>query len=291
MSLEGKVKTIHGNFSRASEFAEGTWQSSAEITKDRIKKKSLRDEIFYTNNHALYDVEAGSAFLYFGSRDNSIFRRDTIDKAFEQLTSNETGHYYRPSDADVAKAKQTSLKLKISELELQFHNKSDDYGYFEIDTTDLTGSKLNETQRKFAEAVYGSMKPDGKGNSDYSKAMQMLNNTGDRIKKVRIYSLREETVLRDAKEGAVARACWLGNFSNYSSFGADAWKVDSNVYALRGVRSVGKADACEVMSRPVQQAYQTILKTPLTELRAQASPEVIERMLKLRAIYINSQKQ
>ena len=47
MSLETKVKTIQGDFRRASEFAEGTWQSSAEITKDMITKKSLREEIKY----------------------------------------------------------------------------------------------------------------------------------------------------------------------------------------------------------------------------------------------------
>ncbi len=243
MSLEKNIKTILGNFSRASEFAEGTWHSSAEITKDRIKKKSLRDKAFCTNNHALYDVEDGDAFLYFGSKNNSIFRNETIDAAFEQLTSSETGHYYKPSEVDVAKAKQTSLKLKISELKLKFNNESYDYGYFVIDTSDLTGSKLNETQRKFAEAVYGSMEQDGKGNSLYSRAMQMLNNKGNGIKKVKIYSLysramqmlnnkgngikkvkiyslREETVLRDAKEGAVARACWLDDFNNLSVFDA-----------------------------------------------------------------------
>ena len=288
MNLETKVKTISGNFRRASEFAESTWQSSAEITKDRITKKSLREEAFYTNNHALYDIEEGNAFLYFGSKDNSIFRKDTIDKAFEQLTSNETGNYYRPSKKDVAKAKQSSLKLRISDLELKFHSKSDVYGYFDVDTSDLTGSKLNETQRKFAEAVYGSMKQDEKGKSDYSRAMQMLNNKGEGIKKAKIYALREETVLKDAKDGAVARACWLYYFDGSSDFYAYAWGVD--YLALRGVRSVGKADAREVMSH-IQNAYRIIINTPLTQLKAQATPKVIEKMLKLGAIYVNAQKQ
>ncbi len=237
MSLETKVKTIHGDFRRASEFAEGTWQSSAEITKDRITKRQLRKEAFYTNNHALYGVEGGYAFLYFGSKDNSIFRKDTIDKAFEQLTSAETNHYYRPPEEDVAKAKRSSLKLSISKLELKFNNESDSYGYFEVDTSDLIGSKLNETQRKFAEAVYGSMKPDEKGESDYSRAMQTLSNKHKGIKTARIYSLREETVLKDAKDGVVARACWLYYFGNYSGFDADDRMV-GNYNALRGVRNV-----------------------------------------------------
>lgn len=232
MSLETKVITIRGNFARAARFVEGTWQSSAEITKDRITQEPLRDLSFYPNNHALYDIEEEDAFLYFGSKDNSIFRKGTIGGAFYQLVSDETNNYYRPPAEDVAKAKQKSLRLRISELELKFDRESDRYGYFEVDTSDLTGSKFKtDAQRQFAEAVKGSMNRDAAGNSDYGWAMQMLNNEG--IKRMRIYLFRKETVLEEARDGPVAKACWLSDFTVSSNFFAFEWDVKYN-FALRG---------------------------------------------------------
>lgn len=242
MSLETNVKTIQGDFRRAYEFAEGTWQSSAEVTKDKITKKSLRYEEFYTNNHALYVVENGDAFLYFGSKDNSIFRKDTIDEAFTQLTSRETNYHYRPSPEDVDKAKLNSLKLRISDLELIFDKDTSFFGCFEVDTYDLTGSRLNDTQRKFAEAIYGSMEQDDKGKSDYSWLMQMLNNKGKKgIKTLEICCLRKETVLKDAKDRAIAQACKIYYFGSYS--GIYALGDVGHYEALRGVvRPVAKGD-------------------------------------------------
>jgi hypothetical protein len=231
MSLETSVETIHGDIRSSAKFVPGTWQSSAEVTKDRITEKSLRTEWFYTNNHALYDIEENDAFLYFGSNDSSIFRKETIGNAFNQLKNTGWG-CYKPFDTDVAKAKETSLKLRISDLELKFETESDNYGYIEIDTNDLTGSRLNDTQRKFAEAVYGGMEVDAKGESDYSRAMHMLSDNGIMI--ARIYAFRKESVLRAAKEGVVVRSCRLYCFSGSSEFHAAIRGVDTHG-GLRGV--------------------------------------------------------
>jgi hypothetical protein len=255
MSLEQTVSTISGDIRSMKDFFEGTWQSSAEVTKDRLTDAVLRKEWAYTNNHALNCVEDGNAILYFGSKDSSIFRADTIDEAFRQLRDSSTGNYYRPGSEDVLKAKQTSLRLRISDLELKFDNKSDVYGYFEIDTTDFTGEKLNDAQRQFAEAVYGSMKADESGDSDYSKAMKMFNNDGKGIKITRIYTLRKEAVLRDAKDGAVARACGL------DGVGSDFVAVDRGVGSdcfLRGVREVREADATKLVTLPEDKLNATL---------------------------------
>ncbi|MBU0627585.1 MAG: hypothetical protein KKC75_00205 [Nanoarchaeota archaeon] len=255
MSLETAVETIHGDIRSIARFVKDTWQSSAEVTKDRITDKPLRNEWTYTDNHALNDIEEGDAFLYFGSKNSSIFRADTIIEAFSQLRDSSKGNYYRPCSEDVAKAKQTSLRLRISDLELEFDNESDNYGYIEVDTTDLTGSNLNESQRKFAEAVYGSMEQDAEGKSDYSRAMDMLNDNGNGIETVRIYTLKKETVLRDAKESAVARACRLSNFDGNSFFIANVHGVN-NRNALRGVLKVGEAD--EQKADPLTEAYTAV---------------------------------
>ena len=63
MSLETTVKTIHGNIKSIAKFVKDTWQSSSEVTEDRITDESLRNEWTYTNNHALNDIEEGDAFL------------------------------------------------------------------------------------------------------------------------------------------------------------------------------------------------------------------------------------
>ena len=265
MNLKTTVDTIHDDIRSIAKFVKGTWQSSAEVTKDRITEKSLRDEWFYTNNYALDDIEDNDAFLYFGSKDDSIFRKDTIDEAFNQLINGKVNHYYKPSVEDVAKAKQSSLRFRISDLELKFDNEFDRRGYIEVDTFDLTGRNFKtDSQRKFAEAVYGSMSADETGKSDYIRAMGMLNDYCNGTKTARICVLRKETVLRDAKDGAVARACWLNNFDNNSYFVAFDRLVDS-IDALRGVQIIGEANAQKSKNDAVKDAYKTILNNPLTD--------------------------
>lgn len=250
------VETIYGDIRGISEL--DNWKSSAQVTKDRLTDADSREEWMYTNNHSLFSVERENgekeAFLYFGSNDGSIFRAETIDKAFDQLRDRDTGNYYRPPAEDCKRAKETSLRLKILDLELKVDSESNSYGYLVIDTSDFTGENFKtDAQRKFAEAVYGSMAQDGSGESDYSRVMQLLNENG--IKTTRIFTLRRETVLKDAEEGDIARACWLCNFGSNSNFVADNYYVNGS-NGLRGVRKFGRSDA-----KKIDDVLQ-LLKTP-----------------------------
>ena len=220
--LENVVGTLLRSVQRT---VPGTWQTSAEITTERRTNTDLRRQWFWVANFALYRVEDGEAVLYFGGREaNVIF--DNIEEATSQLIK--TGNYVPKKegiDAVVASVKSGStLRVKLSELKLNRVN--DEFSYFEIDTSRY--DELNAAQRLFAERVYGP------GN-DFVENMGMLAKAP--IGKTRIYVLNPDYVeSKVVGDGAVARACWLNLFNNFSNVYASDRNVGYTNVALRAVR-------------------------------------------------------
>ena len=232
MALEGLVNERGTLLESFKKLDPNTIQHSDEITKDRITDEDLLRYIwFYTADHALYRIEDGEAVLYFGRREtNPIFKN--IEKATEQLIRN--GNYIpEKGDIEAVVNAESTLRVKISDLELK--RQSDEYSYFEIDTSNY--GKLNDVQRVFAERVYGQGK-------DFGKAMKIFKKAG--ISTTRIYVLNSDYVKDNAEEdSAVARACWLNHFSSDSNFDADVRVVDNPLSRLRGVRLSAESGAPE----------------------------------------------
>ena len=203
----------------------GTWRTSAEITTERRTNADLRNRWFWAANFAMYKVEKRGAVLYFGGRESNIIFNN-IEEATSQLIK--TGNYVPEKegiDAVVASVESGStLRVKLSELKLKRLN--DEFSYFDIDTSRY--GKLNAAQRSLAERVYGSGK-------DFEENMGMLAKAT--IGKTRIYVLKPAYVKsKVVGDGAVARACWLGKFTDNSIFDADGRGADNTSYALRAVR-------------------------------------------------------
>lgn len=222
-------------------FDPSTVQCSDEITKDRKTDIDLRNIWLWTANTALYRIEDSEAVLYFSRGDTS--RRanpilKNLDEAKTQLLNTQN---YRPSQEDIAAVVGSvetgeTTRFKLSDLSLQRHD--DEFSYFEIDTENY--NNLNETQRQFAEMVYGS-------GDDFKEAMNTLRTSKQKIKTTRIYVLNEDYVKNKVKgDEAVARACRLNDFDCYSDFNAGGRGVDNAYCSLRGVPKVGEADAQKI---------------------------------------------
>lgn len=227
MALEGIVNQRGNLFDSFQELDPATIQHSDEIMKDRQDDEDLRGKWFYTADHALYRVEDDEAVLYLGREEtNPIFKN--IKEATEQLI-NEGNYIPEKEDIEDVVNAESTLRVKISDLELEGDG---EYGYFEIDTKNY--DKLNDSQRAFAERVYGEGK-------DFEKSMKMLKKAD--ISTTRIYVLNSDYVKDNAKEGGVlSRACWLGSFDDYFNFVADDRNVDDNDW-LRGVPRIAEGDA------------------------------------------------
>ena len=192
----------------APQFEPGTRRHADQITDERRTaeerlRRELRNQWIYTADSAVYTVEDGEVFLYLG-REPTNPVLNNIEEAVEQLLK--TGNY-RPKPADieaVVKAEGT-LKVKLSDLELQRLN--DELFHFEINTADY--SSLNVKQREVAERVYGGR--------DFIKNMKMLNEAG--IINTIIYVLNPDYVKKNVPQnGAIARASRLEDFGGASGF-------------------------------------------------------------------------
>jgi hypothetical protein len=199
-----------------------TFQTSAQLMNGRRDNPESRSKWFYTNNFAMYTVEDGKEFLYFGTENNPIFKN--IDGACEQLINNHN-YQVKEKDMDAVMASASSgnvLKIDMSELRLEGHNS--EWKYVEINTEKY--DNLNSPERALAEAVYGK-------SNDFIENMNMLAKEG--IKTTRIYVLDRSYVRNHVKnKQAIARACWLDNFFNISIFVVNVRDV-YNGNALRGV--------------------------------------------------------
>ncbi|MBI5389092.1 hypothetical protein HZB01_01800 [Candidatus Woesearchaeota archaeon] len=217
-TLEQKLDTRIGILAElVPQFAEGSWRTSAEIMNERWTDKKLRDQVFYVNNAAVYEMEDGEAMLSFGRAD-PFFKN--IDELTKQLLKKNN---YVPTPDELAAFKPAALKIKVSELKLLGGN--DEWGYFEIQTGEKDYG-LNTTQRAFAEAIYGTGK-------DFERNMEWLS-TEEKVSTVKVYALQEAYVQMHAKNNAIARGCWLGDTYLNSGFGAVGHDVNGHV-GLRGV--------------------------------------------------------
>jgi len=244
-SLEQKLENRVGSLAQVVPlFKLGTARTSAEITQERVaeqkaetkqrkRDRTLRDKLFYPNNFAMYTVEGGDSFLYLGGRTaNLIF--DNVQEASQQLVK--TGNYTpnRESIDAVVASVNSGETVRVNVADLKLKKETAEYGYFEIDTTSY--ATLNDEQKKVAAVGYGSMeqrKVAGGETSDFDEAMAMLRSEG--ISTTRVYVLHPNCVNKNVKkDSAIARACWLDDTVNDSSFGANVRYVNY-IGAVRGV--------------------------------------------------------
>ncbi|MEK6969210.1 MAG: hypothetical protein AABW48_02165 [Nanoarchaeota archaeon] len=236
-SKKQSLETITGTlYECVTQCVPETALTSAELTTERRDKTTerrdnadLRGRWLWTANFPLYQIEDGEAVLYFGGRKaNPLF--NNIREATNQLKANQN---YRPTEKDITAVLESvksgdTLRVELSDLNLDKLN--DEFSYFEINPNKI--ARLNSVQRALAERVYDS------GN-DFVENMKMFAKAEINP---RIYVLNPEYVQKEARNGAVARACWLNNFGNNSGFVADERNVDDHDYALRGVRRASDSE-------------------------------------------------
>ena len=264
MALEGVVNKIGPLAETSAELDILTAQHASEITNDRrtqrkrAEKKELRDTPFWTADSILYRVEDSEAILYFGDRSTNLIFRN-IEEAIAQLIR---CNNYTPGQGDIqsvissAKTGNT-LRIRLSDLELQEDN--EECSFFEISTTHY--DKLNDTQRAFAEKVYGQ--------GDFVANMRMLKNAGKSI--IRIYVLNPDYVKSHvAEDCAIARLSKLENFGELSEFYATERDVNEFDVALRGVPLISQEEkqtisyVLELLTDPAAQRAAADILTPYT---------------------------
>ena len=278
MTIDNLVNVTGNLLSAGSQIDASTWQTSAEITHERVTgsyevQNVLRNKYFYVGNFAAYTVENGDAILYFGGREaNPILNNlkvvcdDLIKKHNYALSSSEIG------DVRDSVESGESIRIKLSELSLQRH--SAEFLYFEIDTENF--DKLNKTQRLFVENIYGI-------GADFERNMSEFKKSG--INKTRVYVLSEYYVKEHVGKNGIARACWLDDFGDGSSFITDD-SVVSKYFAVRGVKKFAEGDAIET---PVQTMYKIFSNTTINDLASEAKPEDILKMSKVVTEYLKTQ--
>ncbi len=250
-TLETRVGSLAGVY---PQFKPETLQQADERNVERVTNPEIRALYGWTANVAVYCVEKNpvsgqdsgqdEAFLYFGGRDafNAVIGKN-LAQAISQLSDISKSSYMpTQKEVDIDAVVSSSLRIKISDLELL--GDKNEYGYFEIDTSDVKAKKLNAAQRAFAEKVYGSLeektdKATGEKYTDFARTMNMLSEAGKATTK--IYALKSGYVADNVndKTPVIARACWLDDFGSGSDFDACSRDVDLNFGSLRGVRVAG----------------------------------------------------
>ena len=254
MSLE----TITGNLRDAyKQVQPETMLHVDQLMKERRINRELRNVGFYTADGQLYFLageEKTPSLAMTRQPQNLVLRH--IDDAFTQLV--ETANYH----PDVTEAQQAieapdTVVIDLTKLRLEKHN--DEYSALVISTTKYD-KKLNAEERKLAERVYEQ-------GDNFVANMRMLSDAG--ISETRVFMLNPKYVQKEAKDGAVGRASWLGCFIDDSSFNAVVRGVNDG--RLRGVRRVvvPKGDTPEksvVPSAPQEitaaRCYEVLLANP-----------------------------
>jgi len=277
---QGTLETVVGLLAEtAPQLKLETIQSACQLTNERRIDFDLRSPWFYSSDTALYQVENGEVFLYFG---NGIVNPvlNNVKEASKELASK--GIYF-PNQEDVdtvaesAKAGDT-LKVKLSDLRLKWA--WDEWSYLEIETDNY--GELKKAERLLAERVFCQ-------GADFVDNMKMLNNAG--ITTTRIYVLKPRYVKEKATGKAIALASWLYGFGNYSGFGAPVRYAYSH-NGLRGVKVAVKSSAQKIdpIIDPIEQAYQTILKYPDKSVKAM-TPDIATGLSGLVTGYLANQKR
>ncbi|MEK6969986.1 MAG: hypothetical protein AABW48_06170 [Nanoarchaeota archaeon] len=227
MTLEQKIENITGNLRDAYKQAvPGTLLHVDELMRERITNLELRNLWFYTPDGAVDSMDGKTPTLRITREAvNPILKN--IDGAFGQLVN--TGNYnVLPADFEAVKAAVDTVTINLTKLGLQGNN--DEWGYLAVDTSKAI-TKYNAEAQKLLRRVFGPT------DDDYTANMEMLRESPQRIKETRVYVLNPNYVKKHAKESPIARACWLNDFYDYSSFIADVRDVDYHDAALRGVRA------------------------------------------------------
>jgi hypothetical protein len=205
----------------------------------RRTNHDLRQDWFHTNNFAMYAIEDNEAVLYFGTENNPILKN--IDEACNQLRNNDNYDVSEEDRKAVLDSAEEESVLRIRYSDLRLKGDRPEWKYIEIDTKKYSKPEnkggLNQSERSFAEAVYGS-------GQDFIGNMKMLSDSG--ISSTRIYVLNKDYVRINTDEnGAIARACWLSKFNFNSDFYAGNRDIILDYVALRGVNRIREADAHE----------------------------------------------
>ena len=241
------VEFAQGPFLNAhSQIVSGSGLEASEIMTLRESRPEFGNSWAWTNNFSMYRVEQDEAFLYFTGREHNLGFRDIQDFT-SQLR--EAGNYV-PSQEGIqevvgAASSGKALKIKISDLQLQKHNRNDEYGFFDVDPDNL--DLLNSAQKQFVQVIYGNSRP---GNRVYVLDSQYVKKT-----------------LKDKEDSAIARASWLGGADYGSWFVAGGRDVGIANVGLLGVLKEAPQAPQKIEVDPYSQAYDALLANPQEALR------------------------
>ncbi len=221
MTLENVVGHLKEGY---KQLQPGTMLHVDQLMNERRSNADLCNQWFYTADGEVYLLDGAlktPALAITREAHNPILQN--IDDAFEQLAKKQN---YHPSQTDIQQALVAPETVLIALPNLRLRGNEAEWRYLAINTTPAKYGKLNDEERKLAERVYGQ-------GDDFAQNMKMLKEA--KIGETKIYVLNPDYVRQHAEEGTVARASWLYNFYNYSSF--DASDRDfNNLNRVRGVR-------------------------------------------------------
>lgn len=225
------LETITGNLRDAyKQLQPGTMLHVDQLMNERRLNpltetgEDLREQGFYTADGEIYFLDGRNktpTLAITRETHNPVLQH--IDDASEQLVNN---HNYLVSQSAVEQALAAPDREIIVLPNLRLSGDGAEWRYLEISTSPSKYAKLNDTERRFAERVFGQ-------GDDFPANMEMLKKA--KISETKIYVLNPDYVRKHASESAVARASWLGNFGDNSSFSADDRSIN-NHNRVRGVR-------------------------------------------------------
>ena len=225
MSLE----TITGNLRDGyKQLQPGTMLHVDELMNERRTNHDLRDLGIYTADGEVYSLDGARktpTLRITRELRNPVLLR--IDDAFGQLTRK--GNYsVLPHDFEQVLAAPETVRIALPRLRLQGDNK--EWRYLEIRTEDgfiktEDGYEPAKKEEKKVKERFGYT----------SENLAMLHDSPQKITETLIFFLNPDYVRKHAKEGAIARASWLGSFDGVSQFNAYDRGI-SNYDRVRGVR-------------------------------------------------------
>jgi len=230
--LDGLVN-VHCPLDKAlAELVPESIRMAREIQQERIKNISLRRECFATGDGCVYNIEKGEAVLYFTDAElNPVLKQENIAAALSQIRKD--GHYnvkYRDFSMikDAADKDSGAERYLLSDLELARSDTSgNQWRFFEIGTKKYY--TLNEVQRSFVKQVHGKGK-------QFTELMNEMSTDfiTDGITETKIFFSDPKSVHEIAKNGPVARICWLSNFNLSSYFYASIRILGQENILVRG---------------------------------------------------------
>ena len=243
------LETIVGDIRAYAQLQPGTMLHVDQLMKERRTNPSLREQGFYTADGELYFLQGKKktpTLAITREKDNLVLRH--LDDAFTQLTT--TGNY-RPNVQEAQQSIDAPETVLIDVTKLRLRGDDTERRYLVISTTKY--DKLRPEERTLAERVYGQ-------GDEFGLSMAQLKKAG--ISETRIDVLNPAYVQKEAEQGPLGRASWLGNFTCDSYFDAYGRDVDDS-NRLRGVRreSVGEMPTGRALEKSSAAAmFEQVLK-------------------------------